>query len=141
MHIKNKNDFEKESKQTKKLGKIAFWTQETAKSFVYGYVIFCVCFFTTDNTKLSLFLGIFTAYLIIGRKITEVSKNIKFIFDFWAYNLKLAVTMIIISIVGMLFFSTITLITWPLMLSGLLLFIGATLGIRGVNMHKYYKNS
>jgi hypothetical protein len=137
-HFKKSNDFETKSKIAKKLETIAFWTQEIIKSCIYGLIAFCVYLFIVSNTSVSIFLGIFTAYMFIGFKISEIVNPI-IGFDFCIYNGVLSLVMITISIIGVTVSSSIIIITWPLLTAGIVLLIAAAIGVLGISFTNYYE--
>lgn len=137
-HIKKLNDSAKKAKNARKLEMVALWLKEITKSCIYGFIVFCALLFITSNTSVSIFLGAFTAYMFIGFKIYERSNPI-FGFDFSVYHGKFSLLIIVVAIIAIATSSPVTIITWPLLATGVVLLVAAALGVFGISFTNYYE--
>jgi len=136
-YIKKSKGSEKKFQIAKTLEIIAFWIQEFIKSAFFGFIVFCVILFTTGDMPTSIFSGLFTAYMFIGNKISQRIK-LKICFDFCTYNSYLSLVMIVVAIVALALSSPIMLITWPLLVAGVVLFIAAIIGLFEISLAYYW---
>jgi len=117
---------------------IIHWGKATLKAVLGGVVIFALFALFTKISS-SILLGFFTAYLIMCITISNRSESFLFVYSFCKKNKTLAFIMLFGSLVVIIFFSSISALTWPLLISGLATLAFSAMGIRGARMSRYYK--
>ncbi len=118
----------KNFKNWRLLGRIMFWAEKTLKSLLFGFVIFLLSLFILRNVEVAAFFGTFAAYMWLGGVITESLKRPDHLLHFCSVNLYGGLIMVIVSILGLIFFASILVITWPLLIAGIVLVIVSLLG-------------
>ena len=122
------------------LKKIIPWAKEGLKALIYGYLVFGLLAYVFYSLPIPIFFGAFIAYLIIGKKIIE-SKNDFFVLNFLIGNTIVSLIILIGAIIGFVLIPSLTIMTWPLLLVGVILLIISRYGIVSLRISRYFEAS
>ncbi len=124
-------------KKIKKIFKnenVQFWLKKTLKAIAFGSYIFLLLNYLFASAHLSIFFGVYAAWLWLGAIVFENIRSEKAI-NFCEKNLIIAIIMIALGFCGLFFYTPITL---PLFIAGVILFCISLYSGIGASLFNYF---